>query len=208
MMSRALKVGIAGLASVLILAAAAALTIGRNPMAAPPAPVGALERAAIGGPFRLTDQDGRMVSNDSLRGRYRLMYFGFTFCPDICPTDVQKMSQALRLFERSDPARAARLQPIMVTIDPERDTPAVLKQFVSAFHPRLLGLTGSPTAVADTLRRFGIYASRQQVGGASGYLMDHSALMYLMDPDGEPITFFARDTTANQIASELNTYVR
>ncbi|EAT09466.1 SCO family protein [Sphingobium sp. 10 DY56-G10] len=203
-----MKVGIAALASVLVLAAATALTIGWSPMAPRPAPTGALEGAAVGGPFRLIDQDGRVVTSDSFRGRYRLMYFGFTYCPDICPTDVQKMSQALRLFEQRDPARAARIQPIMVTIDPERDTPKILKQFVSNFHPRLIGLTGPPAAITDTLRRFGVYASRQQVGGASSYLMDHSALMYLMGPKGDPITFFARDATPDQIASELDTYVR
>nr|WP_060978768.1 MULTISPECIES: SCO family protein [Sphingomonadaceae] len=118
------------------------------------------------------------------------------------------MSKALRLFEQRDPARAARIQPIMVTIDPERDTPEVLKQFVGNFHPRLIGLTGLPAAIADTLRRFAAYASRQQLGGASGYLMDHSALIYLMGPKGDPITFFARDATPDQIASELDTYVR
>lgn len=203
-----MKLGIVALASILILGSAVTLMIGWRPMGSPPVPPGPLEGAAIGGPFRLTDQVGRVVTSDSLRGRYRLMYFGFTFCPDICPTDVQKMSQALRLFERSDPTRAARIQPIMVTIDPERDTPEVLKQFVSAFHPRLMGLTGRPAAIADTLRRFGIYASRQQVGGASGYLMDHSAMIYLMGPEGNPITFFARNSTPDQIASELDTYVR
>lgn len=203
-----MKLGIVAFASIVILAAAAAATMGRSPTATPPAPTGKLEGSTIGGPFTLTDQDGRVVTSDSLRDRYRLMYFGFTFCPDICPTDVQKMSQALRLFEQRDPGRAARIQPIIATIDPERDTPAVLKEFVSAFHPRLTGLTGSPAAVAETLSRFGIHASGQQRDGSSAYLMDHSAMIYLMGPEGKPITFFARDSTPDQIASELDAYVR
>lgn len=130
-MSRTTKAGIAALAIVPVLAAAA--VIGWSLMATPPAPTGKLEGSTIGGPFTLTDQEGRVVTSNSLRGRYRLMYFGFTFCPDICPTDVQKMSQALRLFEQRDPARAARIQPIMVTIDPERDTPAILRSSSAPF---------------------------------------------------------------------------
>lgn len=135
------------------------------------------------------------------------MYFGYTYCPDICPTDVQKMSQGLRLFEASKPAQAARVQPIMVTIDPERDTPAVMKQFVAAFHPRLVGLTGSPTQVKEAVSRFAIYANRQGAATVASYLMDHSAMLYLMGPDGEPITFFTRDATPQQIATELADYV-
>ena len=168
---------------------------------------GPLAGAAIGGPFRLVDQDGNTRTNASFNGRYRLIYFGYTYCPDICPTDVQKMSQGLRLFEARDPARAARVQPLMVTIDPERDTPAVMKQFVRAFHPRLIGLTGSPAEIKDTLSRFAIYSSRQGSKGATDYLMDHSAVMYLMGPQGEPISFFARDATPEQIAADLATYV-
>lgn len=143
-MSRTMKTGIAALAIVLVLAAAA--VIGWSLMATPPAPTGKLEGSTIGGPFTLTVQEGRVITSNSFRGRYRLMYFGVTFCPDICTTDVQKMRQALRLFEQRGPARAARIQPMMVTIDPERDTLAVLKEFVSTF---TLGSWGSP---ADRLR--------------------------------------------------------
>ena len=172
-----------------------------------PERVGPLVGAAIGGPFRLIDQDRVVRTSASYKGRYRLMYFGYTYCPDICPTDVQKMSKALRLFEASDPRRAARVQPIMVTIDPERDTPAVMKQFVSAFHPRLVGLTGTAAQINDIRSRFAIYAQRQGPATSGNYLMDHSAMAYLMGPSGEPITFFARDATPAQMAAELSDYV-
>jgi protein SCO1/2 len=167
-----------------------------------------LAGAAIGGPFRLIDQDGSLFSSDSLKGRYRLMYFGYTYCPDICPTDVQKMSQGLSAFEARDPERSALVQPLMVTIDPERDTPVVMKQFVRAFHPRLIGLTGSPAQVKGVLSAFAIYARRAGPPAATDYLMDHSAIMYLMGSNGEPITFFARDATPDQIAADLAKYVR
>jgi protein SCO1 len=166
-----------------------------------------LAGAKIGGPFRLTDQDGKPFSSDSLKRRYRLMYFGYTFCPDICPTDVQKMSRALRSFEAETPDRAAKVQPIMVTIDPERDTPAVMKQFVSAFHPRLIGLTGSPADIKAVLSVFSTYARRVGPDDNPNYLMDHSAIIYLMDPEGKPITFFSREATANEIAADLAKYV-
>ncbi|WP_231923462.1 SCO family protein [Sphingobium cloacae] len=166
-----------------------------------------LAGAKIGGSFRLIDQDGKSLSSDSFNGRYRLMYFGYTYCPDICPTDAKKMGQALRAFEGSDPERGARVQPIMITIDPERDTPAVMKQFVAAFHPRLIGLTGTPEQIKTVLSTFSIYGRRVGPAGSPNYLMDHSAIMYLMDRDGKPITFFARDATPEQIAADLAKYV-
>src|SRR5688572_16838717 len=94
-----------------------------------------LEGASMGGPFTLTDQNGRRVSDSQFAGKYRLVYFGFTFCPDVCPTDLQAIGAGLRQFEQSDPARAARVQPIFITVDPARDTPEVLRRYVANFHP-------------------------------------------------------------------------
>ena len=107
-----------------------------------------LKGATMGGPFTLTDQNGRRVSDRDFAGKYRLVYFGYTFCPDVCPVDLQVIGAGLRRFEASDPARAARVQPIFITVDPARDTPAVLRQYVAAFHPRLIGLTGSAEEIA------------------------------------------------------------
>lgn len=197
-----------GLAAAIVIVFGAAFAFAGWNMrsAAEPRRVGPLVGSSVGGPFSLVDQDGKVRTGTSFKGSYRLMYFGYTYCPDVCPTDVQKMSQALRLFEASDPARASRVQPIMVTIDPERDTPAVMKQFVAAFHPRLVGLTGTTPQVKEALSRFAIYAQRQGPDKAASYLMDHSAMLYLMGPGGEPITFFARHATPAQIAAELTDY--
>src|SRR3546814_1174164 len=113
-----------------------ALPIFKQATAAPP-----LAGATIGGPFSLVDQDGRPVTQDALKGRYALVYFGYTYCPDVCPVDLARLMQGLRAFEAKDAARAARVQPVFITIDPARDTVPVVKQFVNAFHPRLMGLT-------------------------------------------------------------------
>jgi len=110
-----------------------------------PAP---LQGAAIGGPFTLTDQNGKSFSSDSLAGKYRVIYFGYTFCPDACPTDMAVLGKAMRTLDQKDPAKSAHIQPIFITVDPARDTPPVLKQFVAAFHPRMIGLTGSEAQIA------------------------------------------------------------
>lgn len=166
-----------------------------------------LAGAPIGGPFELVDQDGRTVTDKDFAGRYRLIYFGYTYCPDVCPVDVQKMAQGLRAFEAKDAARAAKVQPIFVTVDPARDTPAVVKEFVAAFHPRLVGLTGSEAQVDGAMKAYRIYAQKQGAEGAADYLMDHSTMIYLMGPNGEPISFFGRDASPDKIAADLATYV-
>ena len=114
-----------------------------QPPAKPP-----LEGARIGGAFTLTDQNGKTVTERAFAGKYRIMYFGYTFCPDVCPTDVQAIGAAVKKLETSDPVLAAKIVPVFVTVDPARDTPAVLKQFVGNFHPRMIGLTGSAPACA------------------------------------------------------------
>lgn len=167
-----------------------------------------LAGAAIGGPFTLTDQDGRRVSESDFDGRYRLVYFGFSYCPDVCPIDLQAIGAALRQFEAEDPARAARVQPLFITTDPERDTPEVLKPYVSAFHPRLIGLTGSPEEIADVARAYGIYYASRAEEGASDYLVDHSRVAYLFGPDGAPIEILPHDEGADAIAARLDHWVR
>jgi len=152
-----------------------------TPPAQPP-----LAGARIGGPFTLVDQNGRTVTNRDFAGRYRIMYFGYTFCPDVCPTDAQNIGAGLRLLEQRDPALARRVVPIFISVDPARDTPAVLKQFVVAFHPRMVGLTGNPTEIARVAKEYGIFFARGK-GTKDGYLMEHSRQIYLMDPAGKPL---------------------
>lgn len=172
-----------------------------EPAAAPP-----LAGARIGGPFALTDQNGRSVTDRDFAGKYRIMYFGYTFCPDVCPTDVQNIAAALRTIEQQDAALGQRIVPIFVTIDPARDTPDALRAFVSAFHPRLVGLTGSAQAIAQTAKAFGIYYARG-AGTQGGYLMDHSRQIYLFDPQGKPLALLP-EGPPQAIATEVRKWAR
>lgn len=167
-----------------------------------------LAGAKIGAPFTLTNQDGRRVSDRDFAGQWRIVYFGYTFCPDVCPTGLQTLSAGLKAFEKVDAKRAAKVVPIFISVDPARDTPAVMKQFVSAFHPRLVGLTGSEAEIAAVAKAYGVYAAKgkQQPGG--GYLVDHSAQAYLMDPDGKPVALLSEEGPPDKIAGELAQWVK
>ncbi len=173
-----------------------------------PADAAPLAGAPIGGDFSLVDQDGNTVSNDSLKGSYRLVYFGYSFCPDVCPVDVQRMMKGFAAFEKASPALAAKVQPLFITVDPERDTQDALKVFVAAFHPLLIGLTGSLEAIEDVKNTYRVYAAKGEGSDAENYLMDHSAYIYLMNPDGTPIMFFERADTADAIATGLTKWVK
>lgn len=171
----------------------------QEPEADPP-----LAGARIGGAFSLTDQNGRQVTDRDFAGKYRIVYFGYTFCPDVCPTDVQNIATALRLLERDEPALARRIAPIFITVDPARDTPPVVKRFVSAFHPRLVGLTGTPAQITKVAKEYGIYFARG-AGTADGYMMDHSRQIYLFDPQGRPLALLPEGPPA-AIAKEVVTW--
>jgi protein SCO1/2 len=169
---------------------------------------GNLSGSAVGGPFTLVDETGRTVTSESFAGKWRLMYFGFTYCPDICPTDAAKLAAGLKLFEAKHPEAAAKLQPLFLTVDPERDTPAVVAEFTDSFHPRLLGLTGSRAQVDAALKAFRVYASRQEGVTPGSYTYDHLAVFYLMDPDGRPVQFLAGPTaTPEAIAAMLERFL-
>jgi protein SCO1 len=172
--------------------------------AAPP-----LAGARIGGPFVLTDQDGRRFDNARLTGRYTIYYFGYTYCPDVCPTDMQVLGQALRTLDREDAALAAKIQPVFVTVDPTRDTPPVVKQFVAAFHPRFIGLTGSEAQVERVAKLYGVYFRKQEPApGTQGYLVDHMRTAFLFGPEGRPIALLPVETDAAQVVAELRKWVR
>jgi protein SCO1/2 len=165
-----------------------------------------LAGAKIGGPFTLTDQNGRSVSDRDFAGKYRIVYFGFASCPDVCPTDLAKIGQAMRLLEKSDPALAAKLQPIFISVDPERDTPARLKDYAAAFHPRIAALTGTPQQIADTAKAYAIYYSKVPADNGE-YTMDHLRVIFLMAPDGKPIAMLPHEGDAEAIAAELERWV-
>ncbi len=191
-------------AVLLLLVAGGAALLWRqsHPTAAP----GPLAGAAIGGPFTLTDQDGRRVTAASFDGRYPVYYFGYTYCPDVCPVDVANIAQALKLFEKSDPDRAARVQPVFVSVDPERDTPAVLKTWLAAFSSRFIGLTGTPAQIDAVKRSFKVFASKS--GNGKDYLVSHSAVTYLFGPDGKAISYVESGAKPAVIAAQFDQYVR
>ena len=189
------------------LLAITALAVGgchRTPAAQPP-----LAGAALGGPFALVDQDGKPVTDRSFAGRYRAIYFGYSFCPDVCPTTLQALMQGYHAFAASDPGDARKLAPIFVTVDPERDTPAVLRQYVAAFGPELKGLTGSTAAIAAAAKEYGVYYKKEPATkGAGGYLMDHSSQAILFGPDGRPIALIPTDQGAKAVTDTLAQWVR
>lgn len=171
-------------------------------------PEGNLSGSTIVSEFSLIDENGRAVTSESFKGQWRLMYFGFTYCPDICPTDAAKIGQALRIFEEKHPKQAAKLQPLFVTVDPERDGQAEVKQFTDSFHPRLLGLTGTPENIESALKSFKIFAQKMPGTTPDSYTYDHQAIIYLIDPDGRPVEFVAGSTaTPEGIAQMLERFL-
>ena len=183
---------IAGLA---IFSVAIFMVAGRLPVPVP-AP------SAIGGPFRLTDQDGKAVTEQDLKGKPSLMFFGFTHCPDICPTALFDMSQVYKALGRD----GDRLAAFFVTVDPERDTPEVLKEYLSSFDPRLRGLTGDAPSVAAMEKAYRVYSKKVPLE-AGGYTMDHTALVYLMDKDGRFVAPFNMKRKPEEAATELRRYL-
>ncbi len=156
--------------------------------------------ASIGGPLALIDHTGTPVANDAYAGEYRLIYFGYTFCPDVCPTSLQVISQALDSIGDA----AERVRPIFITVDPERDTAEVLADYVPHFHPRFVGMTGESGAIADVAKAYRVYYSRAEVEGEpDGYLMNHSSIIYLMAPDGSFVKHFSHGVTADEVAAVL-----
>ena len=157
-------------------------------------------QVAIGGPFELVDHDGRTVTEKDFAGRLMLVYFGFTHCPDICPTGLQTIAIAMDQLG----AAADKVQPLLITVDPERDTPPVMKEYVQAFHERLVGLTGSPEQVAKVAREYRVYYQKVALKDSSlGYSVDHSGFIYLMDGQGKYLAHFRHDATPEQMAQRI-----
>lgn len=186
-----------------MLAAALPLALAACEQREPPPLAG----AAIGGPFTLEDKAGKPVHWSDFAGKWRIVYFGYTYCPDACPTDVGVMMRGFAEFAKAHPDLAAEVQPIFITIDPERDTPARVGEFAAAFSPRLLGLTGTPQQVDQAAKAFAAYYARGKTQPGGGYLMDHSRVAYLMDRDGKPIAMLPVDKTDKAVAAELAKWV-
>jgi cytochrome oxidase Cu insertion factor (SCO1/SenC/PrrC family) len=158
-------------------------------------------KALVGGPFRLTDQHGKTVGDTDFRGRYMLVVFGYTFCPDVCPAELQVITAALDALG----PLADRIQPVFITVDPERDTVSQLALYAGNFHPRLVLLTGSSAAIADVAKAYRVYYARAEgsANAGSDYLMDHSSIIYLMGPDGQFVRHFTYTTDAAALAEQL-----
>jgi protein SCO1/2 len=164
-------------------------------------PVQSSGTALIGGPFSLVGTDGKPVTDRDFRGRYMLIFFGFTHCPDICPAELQVTAQALD--QLGD--KAKKVVPIFITLDPERDTPEAMANYVKSFGPNFVGLTGSPEAIAAAAKAYRVaYAKVENKESAGDYSVDHSALVYLMDPEGKYATHFTYGTSADEMAEKLN----
>jgi protein SCO1 len=166
-----------------------------------------LAGAAIGGPFELVDGHGKTVRWSDFEGKYRIVYFGFTYCPDVCPTDVARFSQGLAAFEKEAPALGAKVQPIFISVDWERDTPEKLAEFATNFHPRLIALSGSEAQVARAAKAFAVYYERGEAQGDGNYMVNHSTAAYLFGPDGKPLAILPTDQGGEAVAAELERWV-
>lgn len=166
-----------------------------------------LTGATIGGEFELTNKDGETVRWADFDGQYRIVYFGYAYCPDVCPTDVQRTIQGLNQFTEDEPELGTKIQPIFITIDPERDTQEVVGEFANAFSERLIGLTGTPEQIADAASTFKVFYAKGTVSESGGYLMDHSDIVYLFGPNGEPLATLPKDEGPDAVAFELSKWV-
>lgn len=157
-------------------------------------------QVAIGGPFTLANAAGKQVTDRDFRGKYLLVYFGYTYCPDVCPTTLTTLSAALPMLG----TKADRVQPLFITVDPKRDTPVVIGQYAAAFGPRIIGLTGTGEQIAAVEKEYRVYAAEHRTGpGPNDYSMDHSSIIYLMAPDGRFIAPIRADADSTTMAAEI-----
>ena len=164
-------------------------------------------RVDIGGEFNLTDHTGRQVTEADFAGGYTLMYFGFTYCPDFCPAALQVVTAALDQLEEQDPEVAKAVTPIFVSVDPERDTVSAMADYVGHFHPRMVGLTGTPEQVAEAAKNYRIYYQKVESEAATYYLVDHSTYLYLIGPDSYYVTHFSHDATSEEVAERVKAVI-
>ena len=161
---------------------------------------------AIGGPFNLVNQDGRTVTDRTYRGKFLLIYFGYSFCPDVCPTALTTLADAVRLLGQN----GDKILPMFITVDPQRDTAEHLKMYVEYFHPRMEGLTGTPEQVAAVAREYRVYFAKvadKDAPDDDSYVMDHTSVIYLMGPDGRFVTHFTHGTDAQKMAGEIRRFL-
>jgi protein SCO1 len=182
------------------LAGAAVLVVTMPPASQPVETSG---EALVGGPFTLTGTDGKTVTDGAFRGRYMLVFFGFTHCPDICPAELQVVAQALdKLGDK-----ASKVVPVFITVDPERDTPKVMQDYAGSFGTAIVGLSGSPQAIGATEKAYRVFSRKGPIQSDGGYSMDHSSVVYLMDKRGGFVKALNLDRPPEETAKELTGYL-
>ncbi|HEY3919152.1 MAG TPA: SCO family protein [Stellaceae bacterium] len=194
----------------LLTAAIAALLIGGGMLAvilverpgAPPAETSTATGASIGGPFTLVSADGRTVTDRDYRGKWMLVYFGYTFCPDVCPTTLNNIAQALAKLGPD----AKAIEPLFITVDPKRDTPKLIGEYVKAFDPRIIGLTGGVAQIADVAKEYRVYYAPEP-GNGNDYLVDHSSFVYLMNPQGVFAKVMPGNTSGGDMAAAIRPFI-
>jgi len=160
-------------------------------------------KALIGGPFKLVDHTGKDVSEKDFLGQYMLIYFGYTYCPDVCPTSLTLMSEAMDIVEAKDPALAKLITPVFITVDPERDTVSAMKDYVENFYPTMVGLTGTTEQVSAAAKTYRVFYQKAETEDASEYLMDHSSITYLIGPDGLYSKHYGHGTGPDVMAASM-----
>lgn len=192
-----------------ILALALAFAVSAcNPSASAPTEEPPLAGTPIGGDFELVDQTGETRQWEDFRGKYAVVYFGYTYCPDVCPTDMQRTAQGLRMFGEEHPQLREKVQQIFISTDPARDTPEVVGEFASAFSDDVVALTGTPEQVKSAADAFRVYYEKGEDEGNGAYLVNHTNITYLFGPDGEPLATLPTDLGAQAVAEELEKWVR
>jgi protein SCO1/2 len=163
------------------------------------------QETGVGGPFTLTAENGQRVTDADFHGRYMLAFFGFTNCPDVCPMTLQRIADALE----DEPSLKTRVTPVLISVDPERDTPEKMKDYVAYFGPSFRGLTGSQSEIAAVLKSYGVYAKKVKLeDSALGYTIDHSSFIYLFDPEGQFVTVFDPSLDSAALAAKLKGTVK
>jgi protein SCO1/2 len=170
-------------------------------------PEATLAGARIGGNFTLVDSSGRTVRWSDFEGKYRIVYFGYTYCPDVCPTDMARLMQGFAQYKLKHPGLAAQVVPMFISVDPKRDTPKAVGEFTHAFSDDLLGLTGTPQQVAEAAKEFLITVEKGEPTSAGGYLVNHSTQAYLMGRKGEPIALVPVDEGPKAVTASLEKWV-
>lgn len=162
---------------------------------------------AVGGSFHLTDHTGKPVTEADFAGQYMLIYFGYTACPDVCPTELSSIAAGIDILAEESPELAAQVVPVFITIDPARDTQAVMADYAAAFHPRMVGLTGTQAEIDEAAKKYRVYFAKGEVVSEDFYLMNHSSYIYFMGPQGEFITMFKGGVAPDVMAEAMGRYM-